>query len=194
MLYSSLVRPLLFQMEPETAHDITLKGCAMLSRVPMLCRFLRAMARPRDCQVTTMGLTFPNPVGLAGGLDKNAVAPYAWWAMGFGFLELGTVTPLPQPGNDKPRMFRLPAELALINRMGFNNHGAEVVAARLKQQAERGQRPAFPIGMSIGKNKLTADEHTAEDYFGHYREWADVVIRELFSSSCQRDAYSLRRS
>jgi dihydroorotate dehydrogenase len=164
MLYSSLVRPLLFRMEPEQAHDLTLKGCAVLSRLPVLCRFVREMARPRPWPVTTMGLNFPNPVGLAGGMDKNAVAPYAWWAMGFGFLELGTVTPLPQPGNDKPRMFRVPGESALINRMGFNNQGAEAVAARLKLQAERGQRPAFPIGMSLGKNKLTADEQTAEDY------------------------------
>ena len=175
MLYSSLVRPLLFRMEPEQAHDLTLKGCALLSRLPMLCRFVRAIARPKPWPVTTMGLTFPNPVGLAGGMDKNAVAPYAWWAMGFGFLELGTVTPLPQPGNDKPRMFRVPAELALINRMGFNNQGAEAVAARLKLQADRGQRPAFPIGMSLGKNKLTPDEQTAEDYGRCARVVAPVV-------------------
>ena len=175
MLYSSLVRPLLFRMEPEQDHDLTLQGCALLSRLPMLCRFVRAIARPRPWPVTTMGLTFPNPVGLAGGMDKNAVAPYAWWAMGFGFLELGTVTPLPQPGNDKPRMFRVPAELALINRMGFNNQGAEAVAARLKLQADRGQRPAFPIGMSLGKNKLTPDEQTAEDYARCSRVVAPVV-------------------
>jgi dihydroorotate dehydrogenase len=175
MLYATLVRPLLFRMDPEKAHDLTLKGCTLASRVPVLCRFVRAMARPRPIPVTTMGLTFPNPVGLAGGMDKNAVAPYAWWAMGFGFLELGTVTPLPQPGNDKPRMFRVPAESALINRMGFNNHGAEAVAARLKQQAEHGQRPAFPIGMSLGKNKLTPDEATADDYARGARAIAPVV-------------------
>jgi dihydroorotate dehydrogenase len=97
-------------------------------------------------------------------MDKNARAPFAWWAFGFGFVELGTVTPKGQSGNDKPRMFRLPAEEAVINRMGFNNDGAEVVAARLAEQAMKGLRPPFPIGISVGKNKHTPVEQTADDY------------------------------
>jgi hypothetical protein len=104
-----------------------------------------------------MGLDFPNPVGLAAGLDKNAEAPLAWWAFGFGFLELGTVTPRPQAGKPKPRMFRDVPRLALINRMGFNNHGADAVAARLAEQRAEGLRPPIPIGLSVGKNATDAE-------------------------------------
>jgi dihydroorotate dehydrogenase len=114
--------------------------------------------------VQALGLTFPNPVGLAGGMDKNGEAPLAWWAFGFGFVELGTVTPKGQAGNDKPRMFREPRSGALVNRMGFNNHGAESMAKALETQARRGLRPPFPVAISVGKNKLTPDEQTAEDY------------------------------
>jgi dihydroorotate dehydrogenase len=97
-------------------------------------------------------------------MDKNAVAPYAWWGMGFSFVEFGTVTPLPQEGNTKPRMFRVPEQQAVINRMGFNNHGAAAVAERLERQRQRGLRPPFPHGLSIGKNKDTPDEAITDDY------------------------------
>ncbi len=164
MLYADLVRPLLFRLDPERAHDLVMAGTARLARLPLLCKLVHALARPKPTPVKALGLTFPNPVGLAGGMDKNARAPFAWWAFGFGFVELGTVTPKPQPGNDRPRMFRLPAEEAVVNRMGFNNDGAEAVAGRLAEQAKRGLRPPFPVGMSVGKNKDTPAERTADDY------------------------------
>lgn len=164
MLYTDLVRPLLFQFDPEFAHTAVMAGTKLLSRVPVACKLLRAFARPRPRPVHTLGLTFPNPVGLAGGMDKNAEAPLAWWAFGFGFLELGTVTPKGQPGNEKPRMFREPATGALVNRMGFNNHGAGAMAKALESQARRGLRPPIPIAVSVGKNKDTPAEQTADDY------------------------------
>lgn len=164
MLYTQLIRPLLFEMDAETAHTAVMAGTRLLARVPLACRFLRALARPRFSPVHALGLTFPNPVGLAGGMDKNAEATLAWWAFGFGFLELGTVTPKPQPGNDRPRMFRETHTGALINRMGFNNRGAEAAALALKGQAERGLRPPIPIAVSVGKNKDTPPERTADDY------------------------------
>jgi dihydroorotate dehydrogenase len=164
MLYPDLIRPLLFRFDPERAHDLVLLGTRWFARAPLLCHLVRAMARPKPTPVCALGLSFPNPVGLAGGMDKNAVAPFAWWAFGFGFVELGTVTPLPQPGNDKPRMFRQPEARALVNRMGFNNDGAGAVAERLAGQARRGLRPPFPIGVSVGKNKATPVERTADDY------------------------------
>jgi dihydroorotate dehydrogenase len=164
MLYTSLLRPLLFRFDAEVAHTAVMAGTHLLSRAPLACKLLHAIARPRHRPVNALGLQFPNPVGLAGGMDKNGEAPLAWWAFGFGFLELGTVTPKGQPGNDKPRMFREPSSLALINRMGFNNHGATALAAALSEQARRGLRPPIPIAVSVGKNKDTPVEQTAEDY------------------------------
>ncbi len=165
MLYRTLLRPVLFRLDAERAHELALKTATGLARLPLLARGVRAvLARPRLHPVTALGLAFPHPVGLAGGMDKNGVAPLAWWAFGFGFVELGTVTPRPQAGNDKPRMFRLPKELALVNRMGFNNAGAEALATRLAEQTRRGQRPPFPIGISVGKNKDTPVENAVEDF------------------------------
>jgi dihydroorotate dehydrogenase len=164
MLYPAVVRPLLFQLNAEFAHTAVMAGTKVLARVPVACRLLHAFARPKVVPVKALGLTFPNPVGLAGGMDKNAEAPLAWWAFGFGFLELGTVTPKGQPGNDKPRMFREPATGALINRMGFNNHGADAMATALETQARKGLRPPIPVAISVGKNKDTPVEATADDY------------------------------
>lgn len=164
MLYTSLLRPLLFRLDAEVAHTAVMAGTRLLSRVPVACKLLQAVARPRQRPVQTLGLKFPNPVGLAGGMDKNGEAPLAWWAFGFGFLELGTVTPKGQPGNEKPRMFREPGALALVNRMGFNNHGAPALAAALSEQSRRGLRPPIPIAISVGKNKDTPVEQTADDY------------------------------
>jgi dihydroorotate dehydrogenase len=161
MLYRTLLRPLLFSLDAERAHELALSAASLLARSRLLSRFVRVvLARPRPAPVNVLGLTFPNPVGLAGGMDKNAVAPLAWWAFGFGFVELGTVTPRPQPGNERPRMFRLPAERAIVNRMGFNNDGAAALAARL---ARCGRLP-FPVGVSVGKNKDTPAEKAADDF------------------------------
>ncbi|MBL8864304.1 MAG: quinone-dependent dihydroorotate dehydrogenase [Gemmataceae bacterium] len=156
----SLLRPLLFSLNAETAHNLALRSTSLLSRLTPLAKLLHSVVAPFD-PVTVAGLTFPNRVGLAGGMDKNGVAPAAWWAFGFGFVELGTVTPRPQAGNDKPRMWRDVKRRALFNRMGFNNDGADAVAARL---AKLKFRPPFPIGVSIGKNKDTPNERAEDDY------------------------------
>jgi dihydroorotate dehydrogenase len=163
MFYKTLCRPILFRFDAERAHNLALTASAFLARRKWLTDRLHSFIAPKCDPVTVAGMRFPTRVGLAGGMDKNGVAPRAWWAFGFGFIELGTVTPRPQAGNDKPRMFRLPKERAVRNRMGFNNDGAVVVAARLAEQTKQGLRPPFPIGISIGKNKDTPAEKAADD-------------------------------
>jgi dihydroorotate dehydrogenase len=164
-MFHPLLRTALFALDPERAHELALSSLARLAARPRLAQFARrALARPRERPVRLLGLTFPHRVGLAAGFDKNGIAPLAWWALGFGFIEVGTVTPRAQPGNEKPRLFRLPRARALVNRMGFNNDGAEAVAARLAAQRSRGVRPAFPIFISVGKNADTPLERAEEDY------------------------------
>jgi dihydroorotate dehydrogenase len=162
MLYS-IARPLLFQLDAERAHEVGLRVAKAIADRPWLSRVIHATAGYL-APVRVAGLTFPNRVGLAAGLDKNAVAPLAWWAFGFGFVELGTVTPRPQPGNPRPRMFREVRDRAIVNRMGFNNDGADAVAARLAGQAMAGRRPPIPIGISVGKNAATPLESAADDF------------------------------
>jgi dihydroorotate dehydrogenase len=164
MLYR-LIRPLLFALDPEQAHEIALGAVRLLARSRWAADLTRQyLARPRPVSVRVAGLDFPSPVGLAAGLDKNAEAPLGWWALGFGFAEFGTVTPRPQAGNLRPRLFRYAKEQALVNRLGFNNEGAQAVAARLGRQAEAGLRPPFPVGVSIGKNAATPREQARDDY------------------------------
>ena len=155
---------LLFLLEAERAHELTLKALAFWSgRGPLLevpARLLR-VEDPR-LRVEAMGLTFPNPLGLAAGMDKDARALPAWWALGFGFAEVGTLTPRSQEGNPRPRLFRLLEDRALINRMGFNNQGAEKAARRL--QAFRARGLPFPVGVNLGKNRDTPLERAFEDY------------------------------
>jgi dihydroorotate dehydrogenase len=115
-------------------------------------------------EVRAFGLQFPNPIGLAAGFDKNAVAVRAWPALGFGHVEIGSVTALAQPGNDRPRLFRLPEDQALINRMGFNNEGADAVAARLQHLQQTLGRPSVPLGINLGKSKITPLEQASQDY------------------------------
>ena len=153
MLYA-LARPLLFALDPETAHLLTLA----LADAPLRFGLLRA-ARIPACPVRTMGLEFPNPVGLAAGLDKNAGHVDALGRLGFGFIEVGTVTPRPQPGNPRPRLFRLPAANALINRLGFNNVGVDAFVENLRRRSWRGV-----LGINVGKNFDTPNERAAEDY------------------------------
>src|SRR5438105_11655110 len=139
MLYR-LVRPLLFRLDAERAHHLGLAVARLVAHFAGLARFVRRLvARPCDQPVRVAGLDFPNRVGLAAGLDKNAEAPLAWWAFGFGFAELGTVTPRPQSGKPRPRLFRYPEMRALVNRMGFNNDGALAVAERLRRQSLAGR-------------------------------------------------------
>ena len=164
MLYR-LLRPLLFRLDAEKAHRLGIAVARGVGHYPRLARLIRTLlARPIPQSVHVAGLEFPNPVGLAAGLDKNAEAPLAWWAFGFGFAELGTVTPRPQAGKPRPRLFRFPKTRRLVNRMGFNNEGADAVAERLRAKSASGLRPPFPIGISVGKNAATPLEAAADDY------------------------------
>jgi len=160
MVYS-LFRRILFQMEPETAHEWTIRGLEALQSTPLQKWFAkRWTVQDGRLKSNLLGLTFPNPVGLAAGFDKHATVYPALASLGFGFVEVGTITPRPQPGNPKPRLFRLPEDQAIINRMGFNNHGAE----NAKESFKKLDKPLIPIGINLGKNKDTPNEQAAEDY------------------------------
>lgn len=161
MIYS-LVRPLLFCLDPETAHRLTLGGLRSLGRLGLIPA---AAPAPAECERTVMGIRFPNPVGLAAGLDKNGEYIDALARLGFGFIEIGTVTPRPQPGNPRPRVFRLPAAQAVINRLGFNNLGVDRLVENVKRARYRGV-----LGINIGKNFDTPLEHAADDYVACLRK------------------------
>ncbi|HVC17726.1 MAG TPA: quinone-dependent dihydroorotate dehydrogenase, partial [Rhodanobacter sp.] len=151
-----ILRPLLFKLDPETAHRLTLYALGVAQR----SGFAHLIAKPpADLPATVFGITFPNPVGLAAGLDKNAEHLAALDALGFGFIEVGTVTPLPQSGNDRPRMFRLPQYEAIINRLGFNNGGVDALVRNVQQSGYHGV-----LGINIGKNKDTPNEKAVNDY------------------------------
>ncbi|MFC0509400.1 quinone-dependent dihydroorotate dehydrogenase [Micromonospora costi] len=168
MMFERAVRPVLFRIgggDAEAAHEWTLRRLAAVSRSPALLAALRARYAVRAPR-TVFGVEFPNPVGLAAGMDKNGVALPAWPALGFGFVEVGTVTAHGQPGNPRPRLFRLRESEAVVNRMGFNNAGAEALAARLAALP----RPlGAPLGISLGKSKVTPLEDAVEDYRASYR-------------------------
>ena len=181
--YHDIVRPLLFSIDPERAHHLVLGSLQSADRLPGLLPLLRNF-RPPNKPTTVFGLQFPNPIGLAAGFDKNGVALPAWAALGFGFVEIGTVTAKPQPGNPKPRIFRYRNEEALINRLGFNNDGAETIAKRLEALRRRGRRPEFPVGINIGKSRVTPIEQAAEDYRYSFRllhDSADYVALNVSS-------------
>jgi len=152
----SLLRNLLFQLSPETAHELSLEWMSAAHRLKLLTPFVPDVA---DMPVEVMGINFPNQVGLAAGLDKNGDHINALGALGFGFLEVGTVTPRPQPGNPKPRLFRLKENQAIINRMGFNNSGVAHLVEQVKKAKYSG-----PIGINIGKNFDTPVEQATSDY------------------------------
>ena len=181
--YETFVRPLLFALDPETAHRRTiglLRGASYFDLALRALRFFQPPSKPK----TLFGLTFPNPIGLAAGLDKNGVAIPAWAALGFGFIEIGTITAKAQPGNAKPRIFRLPEQEALINRLGFNNHGADAIAERLRKLRQSGQWPAVPVGVNIGKSKITPLEQAADDYLYSFRllhDFADYITLNVSS-------------
>jgi dihydroorotate dehydrogenase len=158
-----LLRPLLFRLDAESAHQLAMALAGGWSRLFSGACPEHDVARRPELAVNAMGLHFPNPVGLAAGLDKDAQAVPIWQRLGFGFIEVGTVTALAQPGNPKPRLFRLPDDAALINRMGFNNAGAEAMAIKLRRLRERDVLQV-PLGVNIGKSKVTPAERAAEDY------------------------------
>ncbi len=164
-LYTDIVRPCLFRFDAETAHHMALTGLKLTPAPLVRAMFGGGAENP----VHLFGLNFPNPVGLAAGMDKNAEVLGAWEALGFGFVEAGTVTALAQPGNDKPRCFRYPRQHALINRMGFNNLGAEAVARNLGALKASGRWPRIPVGMNIGKSKVTPLEEAPSDYAASFR-------------------------
>jgi dihydroorotate dehydrogenase len=182
-LYEAVVRPLLFSLDPETAHHLAMGTLRVASGAPALLAPLKRH-QPAAKPVHLFGLEFPNPVGLAAGFDKNAVALPAWEALGFGFVEIGTVTAKAQPGNPKPRIFRYPAERALINRLGFNNDGADVIAERLRSLRASGRWPRIPVGINLGKSKVTELADAAEDYrysFRRLHEFADYIALNVSS-------------
>jgi len=167
--YRRLIRPALFTQDSERIHNRTIAALGCASRSPALCSVLSALYAAPELPVDLFGLRFPNPVGLAAGMDKHAAAVPAWEALGFGFAELGGVTWYGQPGNPAPRMFRAIRDEALVNRMGFNNPGAEAMAAKLLEWHDSGRWPKHPVGINLGKSKITPNEKAAEDYANSFR-------------------------
>jgi len=172
MLYKKLGKPILFRMDPEKAHHLTIDGLSAVVSFPGGKQLLKSMYGVPNSPLLAQqlwGLQFANPIGLAAGLDKNAKAVKGFSQLGFGFMEVGTITPKPQPGNELPRLFRLPEDKALINRMGFNNVGTDVMAKNLMKTGKRD----IPVAINIGKNKTTPNEQAEEDY--------RTCIRELYT-------------
>ncbi len=182
MLYRSFARPLLFALPPEWVHHASLAAMTHTPLVSLIEPFARRAFPAMERKL--FGLTFPNPIGLAAGFDKNAEGVNVWPRLGFGFMELGTITPRPQPGNPRPRIFRLPAEQGLINRLGFPNIGAEKVAQRLEKIKAAGRWPITPVGLNLGKNKDTPLAEAGRDYvtcFRRTRELADYFVVNVSS-------------
>ncbi|HEY9886685.1 MAG TPA: quinone-dependent dihydroorotate dehydrogenase, partial [Vampirovibrionales bacterium] len=155
MIYEKALKPLLFQLDAETAHDLTIKTLSVIGKL-----IPRKKINDYGLLSTKIaGIKFPNKIGLAAGLDKNCMAPFAWQGLGFGFIEVGTVTAQPQEGNPKPRLFRLKQESSLLNRLGFNNLGAASVAGRLSD-LKQDSNFIIPIGCNIGKSRVVSAEDT----------------------------------
>ncbi|MBN8704110.1 MAG: quinone-dependent dihydroorotate dehydrogenase [Bacteroidetes bacterium] len=172
MLYKFIVRPILFLQSPEQAHYFTFRAIKFVSKIPFVSSIFTSMYsfNHSDLNVQIGNLRFNNPIGLAAGFDKNAVLVDEFANLGFSHVEIGTVTPKPQSGNDKPRLFRLPQDQAIINRMGFNNDGADVIAERLKKRKSK-----IIVGGNIGKNKVTPNENAIDDYVYCFERLFDVV-------------------
>lgn len=171
-MYKRIIKPLFFLFPPETIHHIVFKLIKFFCKIPGIPVLLRSCYQVRDKRLerNVFGLTFPNPVGLAAGFDKDAKLFDELGYFGFGFIEIGTLTPKAQPGNEKPRMFRLPKDEALINRMGFNNGGANEAVKRLKKR-----KTSIIIGGNIGKNKVTPNEEAFSDYEKCFQELVNHV-------------------
>ena len=181
--YERLVRPLLFSLDAEAAHYLAIELLRGASHVDLVLRVLRSL-QPAPKPQTVFGLTFPNPIGLAAGLDKSGVALPAWAALGFGFIEIGTVTAKAQQGNSKPRIFRFSEQEALINRLGFNNDGAAAISERLRKLRSGRSWPNVPLGINIGKSRETPLEQATDDYlysFRLLREFADYIVLNVSS-------------
>lgn len=161
-MYKTIIRPLLFKIDPEQVHHLSFRWLRFLFGIPGVPALSRSLYtyKGKELEKEVFGLKFPNPVGLAAGFDKDALLAHKWGNVGFGFVEMGTVTPRPQIGNPKPRLFRLPADQGVINRMGFNNQGLDAMVARL----QRIKNKQIIIGGNIGKNKDTPNENAVDDY------------------------------
>jgi len=183
VIYERLLKPILFSVDPETVHHLVIDTLKTVSRLPWLLDLVPRL-RSQKLEREVFGVRFPNPIGLAAGFDKNAVALPAWAALGFGFIEVGTITAQGQPGNPRPRIFRLPEIEGLINRLGFNNEGAELIALRLEQLRVNNQWPAIPVGINIGKTKIVPIEAATGDYvhtFRRLRNLGDYFVLNVSS-------------
>ncbi len=184
-LYKNFVKPILFRLDPEKAHELAVDSLSILLKTPALPRLMAGVNQlgKNSAPIRLCGIDFPNRVGLAAGFDKNAVCWPAFESLGFGHVEIGTVTFLPQPGNPKPRMFRYPEQTAILNRMGFNNDGAEAVAERLSRSlAKRSRR--IPLGVNIGKSKAAPLDQAVADYEGSFKllaDYSDYVVINVSS-------------
>jgi dihydroorotate dehydrogenase len=182
--YKKLVRPLLFAQDAESAHDFTLKILSRASEDEFICNAIGRFFAPPQLPVELFGLKFPNPIGLAAGMDKFAAAVPVWEKFGFGFCELGGVTWHAQPGNQPPRMFRAVADEAIVNRMGFNNPGAEALTQKLFNWKKTTRWPKHPVGINLGKSKVTPLDKVAEDYANSFcvlRDLADFFVVNVSS-------------
>src|SRR5580704_9331624 len=167
-MYERFLKPTLFSIDPELAHELAIATLAKLSRLRWLLDTVRRPGHEGPGK-EVFGLHFPNPVGLAAGFDKNGMALPAWEALGFGFMEIGTITALGQVGNPRPRIFRVPDMEALINRLGFNNQGAEKIAMRLEELWRSSHWPKVPVGINIGKSKIVPLEEAMSDYLRSFQ-------------------------
>jgi dihydroorotate dehydrogenase len=183
LLYERFLKPILFAMDPEQVHELAMATLETLSRLPWL---LDRIPRPNDQRLNreVFGVRFPNPVGLAAGFDKNGLALPAWEALGFGFIEIGTITAQGQSGNPRPRIFRIPEMKALINRLGFNNEGVEKIAERLERLRQSSAWPKIPVGINIGKSRVVPLEDAVADYlqsFQRLRGLGDYFVLNVSS-------------
>lgn len=163
-LYKKLVRPVLFQNPAEQAHNHSLNLLSAAAKSGALMNMLESFASSPPLKTNLRQIHFPNPLGLAAGMDKNGIALPVWEKLGFGFCEIGGITGHPQPGNPKPRMFRVPSDLAIINRMGFNNEGVEKIIKKMSHWKTSGQWPTSPVAINLGKSKITPLDEATEEY------------------------------
>ena len=180
-MYKYLIKPFLFFFSPETAHSLVFSVLSFINKIPGISAIIRSIYLIKDKRLerTVFGITFPNPVGLGAGFDKDGKYIDELSNLGFGFIEIGTVTPVGQPGNEKPRCFRLPEDEALINKMGFNNEGVDSMVDRLKNR-----KPGIIVGGNIGKNKITANENAVNDYdicFNALHDYVDYFVVNVSS-------------
>jgi len=187
-IYKKIIKPILFNQDPEKAHDLALFSLKLLGKCTPIIRLMERYNRTDGRPIKLFGVTFPNRVGLAAGFDKNAECIRAAAALGFGHIEVGTITYHRQPGNPKPRLFRFPEQGAILNRLGFNNDGAEAIANHLSNEIPKAHKSDIPIGINIGKSKATPVEEAAKDYISSFNllaDYADYITINISSPNTQ---------